>query len=266
MVTVVTGLWALQQAASEIGQGNVHVVDVVPPGEDPRTYELDPAEAARVRSAGLVIEAGGGFQPSFDAAAAGSAHVLDLSEADPGLPAYPWLSPFRMEQVARSIGSALERVDPAAKGTFANGEDNEQALLGSLDGDYLSTLGACPLHTIAASDPTFGLLDGRYLLKVVAIDGSRSQPLRPPQSTVEREVTLVRRLGVHEIYRDVWQPLDGLLEVQAEAGVRLGTLDPLTGEPPGGWPGHRKGYFELMEYNLQVLSNALDCPAPGTGA
>ena len=262
MVNVVTGLWPLEQAAIEIGQGNVTVHDVVPAGQDPRTYRLDAAQVRQVRTAGLVIEMAGGFQPSLAAAAAGARHVLDLPTAA-GNATYPWLSPHDMQGVAREIEAALVRVDPAARNTFANGEGDEAALLTSLDGDFISTLNSCSVRTVVTSGDAFGVLGGRYLLHVVPLDGSRTQPLRPSPATVAREVALVRHLGVHEIYRDVWQPPDGLLQVQAEAGVGLGTLDPLTGEPPGGWPKHLKTYFQLMEYDLQVISGGLGCPQSG---
>lgn len=262
MVTVVTGLWPLQQAAIEVGQGNAKVSDVVPRGQDPRTYRLDAAERHQVRSADLVIEMPGGFQPSLTAAAAGARHVLDLPGAAVRA-GYPWLSPHDMRGVARDIEAALVAVDPGARRTFANGEADEAALLGSLDGDFISTLDSCSARTVVTSGDAFGVLDGRYLLHVVPLDGARTQPLRPSQALVAREVSLIRRSGVHVIYRDVWDHPDGLLQVQAEAGVRLGTLDPLTGEPPGGWPKHLRSYFDLMEYNLQVITKGLGCAQSG---
>ncbi len=265
VVTVVTGLWPLQQAAEEIGQGNVKVLDVVPAGEDPLTYHLDAAQRAEVRSAGLVLEMSRSLQPSLATAAAGAAHVADLATAAGGPGSYAWLNPYAMERVARAIASALERVDPAARPTFANGRSDEISLLDSLDADYQGTLGQCPRHTLVASDAAFSVLDSRYPITVVPIDGSTPAPLRPSPATVAREVALVRRLGVKEIYRDIWQPPDGLLEVQAETGVRLGRLDPLTGVPPGGWPKGLKSYFSLMEHDLQDLADALGCYAPGEG-
>jgi zinc transport system substrate-binding protein len=262
VVTVVTGLWPLEQAAIEVGQGNVRVVDVVPRGEDPRTYRLDASEAHQVRTAGLVIEMPGNFQPSLSAAAAGARHVLELAPP-PGGAGDPWLSPQDMQTVARDIQAALAGIDPAARETFANGEDDEAALLSSLDGDFISTLDACSERTVVTSGDAFSVLDKRYQLHVVPLDGARSQPLRPSQALVAREVALIRRSGVRVIYRDVWEHPDGLLQVQAEAGVRLGTLDPLTGEPASGWPKHLTTYFQLMEYDLQVITNGLGCAQAG---
>ncbi len=262
VVDVVVGLWPLEQAATEIGQGNVSVRDVVPAGRDPRTYRLDAAERRQVRDAGLVIEMPGDFQPSLAAAAAGARHVLVLP-APAGGSGDPWLSPYDMQRVAADIETALVRVDPTARRTFANGEDDETALLGSLDGDFISTLEGCSARTVVTSGDAFGVLDRRYQLHVVPLDGPRTQPLRPPQALVAREVALVRNSGVRVIYRDVWDPPDGLLQVQAEAGVRLGTLDPLTGEPAGGWPDHLRSYFDLMEYDLQVITRGLGCAQTG---
>lgn len=265
VVTVVTGLWPLQQAIAAIGQGNVRAVDVVPAGQDPRTWRLDGGARSRVRSADLVVELGGGWQPTLTAAARGARHVLDLSRAIPHLPPYPWLNPYTMESIARAIAASLDRVDPQAKGTFANGEQDEQALLGSLDADFQSTLGSggCATQNLVNSDQAFTALDTRYQVHVVPIDGATPAPFFPDKATVAHELQVVRRAGVHEIYYDTWQKQDGLLEVEAEAQVKLGTLDPLTGIPPGGWPKGLKSYLNLMEYDLGAITNALGCPQPG---
>ncbi|MHB1929388.1 MAG: metal ABC transporter substrate-binding protein, partial [Acidimicrobiales bacterium] len=254
--------WPLAQAAAAVGQGNVRVVDVVPAGQDPATFRLTPAAREQVRRAGLVIETGPSLQPSCTAAAAGAAHVVDVA---PTGPAYPWLSPYRMEAVSRTIERALVAVDPAARSTFANGNLEEQALLSSLDEDYTSTLGDCPSQTMVTSDGAFTALGGRYQVRVVPVDGSTPAPLRPDAATIAREAATVRSAGVHKVYRDIWQPIDGLLPVEAEAGVTLATIDPLTGVPPGGWPRGARSYFDRMESNLETIAGALGCPNPGQG-
>ena len=264
VVTVAVGLWPLAQAAAAVGQGNVRVVDVVPAGQDPITYRLTAAQRQQVRHAGVVLEAAPSLQPSFTAAAAaaGAARVVDVAPAGPG---YPWLSPYRMESVSRAIEAALVAADPQAKPTFANGNADEQALLASLDGDYQSTLATCPSQAMVTSDAAFTALDGRYPVHVVAIDGPALAPLRPDASTIAREVATVRSAGVHAVYRDRWQPIDGLLPMQAETDVALRTIDPLTGVPPGGWPHGLSSYFSLMESNLELIAGAMGCFAPGQG-
>ena len=97
-IQVVTGLYPLTQAVEQIGQGKVAVTDVVPAGTDPTTYRLTAAQVAVVHRAAVVVEIGGGFQPSFEAAAlgAGAGAVVDLRAALGATDPYVWLDPVVM--------------------------------------------------------------------------------------------------------------------------------------------------------------------------
>jgi ABC-type Zn uptake system ZnuABC Zn-binding protein ZnuA len=260
VVTVATGLWPLSQAASQIGQGNVKVVDVVPAGSDPRTYHLDAAQVATVRHADVVLEMAPGFQPSFDAAAGGSSHTVELvasAHADP----YVWLNPYSMEAIGQTIYRAMRRRDPKAAHTFSNGVSNLEAQLGSLDDDYQSTLSACPDQTLVTVDDAFGVLHPRYPVvdEPIAPDGAISG--LPSPATVAAEAKVIRATGTDEIYNESWVPESDIIGATVETRVKVGELDTLAGPPPGGWR-HGSTYFSLMETNLSTISSALHCPNP----
>ena len=262
MLTVVTGLWPLGQAAAEIGQANAKVVDVVPPGSDPRTWTLTAAAAAQVRHAGVVLEIGGGFQPSFEAAAATAAPVVRLLPPGGATP-YVWLNPFTMEQAARTIAAAMQRADPGAASTFRTGLENEEADLGSLDSDYQSTLSTCPDQTLVTVDDAFAGLHPRYpVVDKAVVDG----PLTPTPSpaTVRAEVAAIRATGAKKIYNETWIPESDVLAATAQTGVQVGTLDTLEGPAaPTPWPYTAgKKYASLMETNLTTIAAALRCPNP----
>lgn len=260
VVSVVTGLWPLQQAVTQVGLGNVKVVDVVPAGVDPQTYALTPAQRAQVRGADVVVQDGGGFQPSFEAASAGARRVLDVASLAPAGDPYPWLDPHRMEAVASAVARTLTAADPKAAATFRTGLNAFEAQLGSIDGDYQSTLASCGSHTVVTATGTFDLLARRYPLKVVSLAGAGYPPLRPSQATVASQVAAIRSAGVNEILDQTWQPVGSIIAAAATAGAHIGMLDPLTGTPPGGWV-HGPSYFDEMEANLGVLSGVLKCSA-----
>jgi zinc transport system substrate-binding protein len=260
VISVVSGLWPLAQLAEAIGQGNVSVDDVVPPGSDPRTYVLTASDRARVRSAVVDLEIGGGFQPSFEAAAPGRTVRLLPS---PGASPYVWLDPYTMERTATVVARALERADPEADATFRTGLANVEAEIGTLDDDYQSTLSSCPDQKLVTVDDAFAGLHPRYPVTDIAIT---SGPLTPTPSvaTVRREVAAIRATGSDEVYNESWIPESDIIAATTVTRVKVGTLDTLEGPTTSvAWP-YRSGqeYVSLMELNLSTISSALHCPNP----
>ncbi len=270
VVTVVTGLWPLAEAATVIGQGNVTVDDVVPAGNDPSTYRLNAAQEARVHRGDIAVEMAGGFQPSFDAAAAGSAHLVQVPQATSAATSSPepyvWLDPHAMKGVARRIASALEAADPKAIGTFRNGLDNLEAQLDSLDADYQSTLSSCPDTTIVTVNHAFDVLDPYYPVTVRAIEPIGTTAGLPSKATERHEVAAIKATGTKEIYNESWIPGSDIIAATVTTRVKIGTLDTLSGAPSGGWMLSADGskYVSLMENNLGTIAAALHCPNPGT--
>src|SRR5215212_2631441 len=71
--TIVASFYPLAFAAQEIGGPTVSVENLTPPGAEPHDLEVSPSAVADLRSAGLVLLLGRGFQPQLeDAAGAGS--------------------------------------------------------------------------------------------------------------------------------------------------------------------------------------------------
>ncbi|MGH9121471.1 MAG: metal ABC transporter solute-binding protein, Zn/Mn family, partial [Acidimicrobiales bacterium] len=129
-ITVVTGLYPLAEAASQIGLGAVNVVDVVPPGANPLTYTLTPAQVNQVSQAAVALQADPSLQPSFSAAAA-HGHAVTISPVAGD--AEVWLNPFQWESAVGVIARALIAANPAAAGDYRNGEADFTDQLESVD-------------------------------------------------------------------------------------------------------------------------------------
>jgi len=260
VLTVYTGLYPLAQAVQQIGQSKVSVTDVVPPGADPTTYSLTPAQAAQIRRGGVVVEIGGGFQPSLEQAAAGAPQVLMLrSELDVATP-YIWLDPNMMQRAVALIAGAMEAADPAATGLFRQGEQAFAASVESTGIDYESTLSACPRTTIFTADSAFAAMSSDYGLRDIAVGSSPA----PQPSAVRGAATAMEGVGATTIFSEPWLPSATVDAVAAAAHAKLRVLDTLEGPPPGGWP-RQADYIKLMESDLGALSSALGCPNTATG-
>jgi zinc transport system substrate-binding protein len=259
-ISVVTALYPLAQAATQIGGSAVDVDDVVPAGSDPRSYRLSPAQVAEVRQAAVVIVAAPGFQPALDEAARGADRVLNLDTALNTHDPYVWLDPQLMVRAVTAIAASLETANPAAANGYRRGARAFSAEVASTGIDYQSTLSTCPRRAIVTADGAFAGMAHQY--------GLVDQVVRPADQAgpgLRAAATASRATGATTAFHEPFVPPGPIDAVAGAAHLKLRTLDPLTGPPPGGWP-HQADYIRLMEANLGALNGALGCPDTGIGA
>ena len=252
---VATGVYPLGQIAGLIGQEKARSTDVVPGGADPLRYQLTPVQARQVRSAGLVLEVGGGFQPSFETAASGARTVVKVRPAGPASP-YVWLDPHTFNQAVGAIASAMEAADPEAAPLFRRNASSLQAQVSSLDIAYSSTLSACPDTTLITPDRAFSSMATSYSLQNIVV-GAPSVA-----SQVEAATQALAAGRTTSVITEPWVDNSGVTAVAASANAKVHSLDTLVGPPSGGWPSGAD-YFSLMEQDLGTLSSILGCPSPG---
>lgn len=251
---MVTALYPLAQAAEQIGRDKAAVTDVVPTGANPLQYQLSAGQVAAVRSAGLAVGVGGGFQPSFAAAAEGARSVLLLPPPAGGDP-YLWLDPASMGRAVSVLVMAMAKADPPAAALFRRNASSLQAQISSLGIDYSSILTACPYNVLITPDRAFTTMAKSYGLQSVVV-GAGSPP-----STVSTATATVTAGHARAVASEPWVDDSGVRAVATAAHVALRPLDTLVGAPGGGWP-PGANYFALMEQDLAGLSAILACPPP----
>jgi ABC-type Zn uptake system ZnuABC Zn-binding protein ZnuA len=248
VLDVVTGLYPLAEAVSQIGQSKVTVVDIVPAASNPRTYQPTAADKSLMNNAGLVLEVGGGLQPPFEAAATASSHVLALGGAPPSGP-YPWVDPAGMDAYVNRIESAMAAADPEASSLFKAGAQAFEAEVDSTGIDYQNTLAVCPRTTIFTADDAFSAMAAAYGLHDVVVGTS---PLS--QSAVSALSAQVHTSGAGDVFEEPWAGAAAVRAVAAVTDVGVRTLDTLVGASAGGTT-----YIQLLEANLSQLNDALAC-------
>ncbi len=255
--TVVTGVWALAQIAAAVGGGALHVVDVVPPGTDPMA-PLDAAEAAQVRAADVVVEVGGGYQPSLAAAASGDAHVVTVASSAQAADDGPWLDPADLDAVASRLAAVLATVAPAGSSTWSNGARDQAAEDSSLSADLHDSLSDCPRTTIVTPDRTFvDLADADGVTDRVV-----GAPAAPTGTQVAAATRVVEAARVTTVFSEPWVPAALVTAAARAAGAKVKSLDPLVGQPAGGYP-RGATYSDELEEDLGALTAALSCPQMG---
>jgi zinc transport system substrate-binding protein len=252
VLSVVTGLWPLGQLVSMIGGDKVAVDDVVPPGSDPITYEPGATAADAIRSAGLVLEVGGGFQPGIERAAAGASSVTEVGPLGHTGEPYVWLDPPTMQKVVTAVVAAMAAADPQAAPLFKQNGPGVAAQLQSLGIDFSSTFAACPGTTIITPDSAFSAMAADYGLHDTVVGP------RPAPAAISSIVSGLPSNGVTAGLTEPWVDSSGVTEVAAAGHFKTTEIETLVSAPDG-VPAAADNYFSQMEQVLNQVSAALGC-------
>jgi zinc transport system substrate-binding protein len=252
---VVAGFYPLAFAAEEVAGNRVEVTNLTPAGAEPHAVELSPRDVERIRSADLVLYAGGGFQPALEEAADGAEGAavevldgLDLREEDGEADPHVWLDPVRFAQVVERIGAEL-KVEASARQLASQ--------LHALDGEYREGLADCDRHELVTAHDAFGYLADRYGLEVIPIAGLAPE-VEPTPRDLEEIAELVEDRGVTTVFVEPLLSPEIGETVAREAGVETAMLNPLEGlteeELARG-----ENYLSVMRANLEALRAGLGC-------
>jgi zinc/manganese transport system substrate-binding protein len=264
----------LGDVVGELVGDEAQVVTLMKPDADPHSFEISAQEAARLRSADLVVSNGlgleEGLQQHLDEASAedvpafvagDAVDVLDYSEGDAeGSPdSHFWTDPGRMIDVVDSLGpvlAALDGVDPTA---VRDRTDGYRAELERLDSEMAAAFAAIPAErrALVTNHHVFGYLADRFDFDVVgAVIPGGTTLAAPSASDLADLVDAVEQTGVPTIFAESSSP-DRLVQALAsEADIRVEVVElfteSLTG-PEGGAP----DYLAMMRVNTQRIATGL---------
>jgi zinc transport system substrate-binding protein len=252
--------YPLEFVVERVGGDLVDVGGITPPGADPHSLELSPAQVAEIDAADLVVyiptlqaavdEALAVTEPAavFDAAEASGVKEESLAH-DPHL----WLDPELMEGIAGGIADRLAELDPDNADVFAANADSLVADLQELDTAYADGLADCAGATLVVSHDAFGYLADRYDLDQVGISGIN--PDAEPSPARLREVgAIVEENDVHTIFFEVITSPDVTQALAEDIGVETAVLDPIEGQTDAD-----ADYLDVMYANLEALRAGLTC-------
>ena len=251
VLSVVTGVYPAAEMAQLIGVDKVAVVGIVPAGVDPINFQPTAAQTGEIRSAGLVVEVGGGFQPAIEAAARGARSVVDLRVPTAGADPYPWLDPTGMGRMVTALTNAMAAADPQAAPLFRRNATGIEAQISSLGIDWSSTLESCPGTTILTPDNALTQMAADYGLKDQVVAGV---PLAGQIAALALQLKTGGRVAA---LTEQWVDDGGVQAVAAAAHLSPHAFNTLI-DPPAA-PSSSTTYFSVMERNLGVISSALGC-------
>jgi zinc transport system substrate-binding protein len=279
---VAVSFFPLEDIARAVGGDTVHVVALVPPGQDAHEFEPTPQQLTRLERADAVVYLGSGFQPSLEKEVDGlptRVRRVDLLKDQPLLPVagplagtdgavdgeavgnqldpHVWLDPARMATMASDVAAALRALTPSAATSIDANLARYLARLDVLHHDFTVGLERCRSRVLVTSHRAFGYLAAAYGLQQVSIAGVSSTD-EPSARTLRAVADYVRAKGVGTVFFQQSLPRDLAQTVAGEAGARVAMLDSLEAPTQAQRTAH-DDYDSLMRADLASLRQGLEC-------
>ena len=187
MVTVLPQV----EFVNAVGGARVDVRAMVPPGANPHTYEVTPAQMAKLSAAALYFKVGSQIEfeltwlDKLTAQNKGMTVVdcnkgIELMQSadpdEPGIDPHTWTSPQNVKIMVNNICAGLVQLDPLRKGYYEGNRDTYVQKLGALDVDIKSSLAGTGNRTFIVYHPAWGYFARAYGLQQLGIEKEGKEP------------------------------------------------------------------------------------------
>ncbi len=271
LVAVTTNI--LGDVVEQVVGDTADVMVLMPRGADPHSFEVSAQEAARLRSADLVVENGLGLEEGVArhvaAAAADGVPVFTAGDAvdvlawttddDSGPDPHFWTDPARMTAVVDALGAELHDVDGIDDAALDTGLDAYRDELADLDDDMGAAFAALPeeRRALVTNHHVFGYLADRFGFRVVGAVVPSGTTLASPSAADLRDLAFaIEDADVPTIFVDASQParLAEVLADEADVRVDIRSLptESLSAEGDGA-----ATYLAMMRANTDAIVDGL---------
>lgn len=261
---VITSFFPLYEFSKQVGQDNVNVQLLVPPGIEPHDWEPTIKDIDKMKKSSLVVINGIGFETwvedilSISSAkinVVDTSHGIDFKEfeviqkANRSSDPHIWLNPIMAKNQVINIKNALVSIDPKNESYYTANAEDYLSKLDSLDTKIKSELGSCKKDFVTFHS-AFSHFADQYGLNQHSIVSS-SPNAEPTPQTLEKIITLAKQLNIKVIFaEETINPR--ISEVIAnEIGGKvlvLSTMEIFESNV---------GYIDKMEKNLEHFKEAL---------
>ncbi|WP_418956952.1 metal ABC transporter substrate-binding protein [Streptomyces tritici] len=174
-------------------------------------------------------------------------------ESEAGGDPHIWLDPVKYAEVAKGVGAALKKADPAHAADYQKNTDALVKQLGELDTAFEQGLKNTATRTFITTHSAFGYLAERYKLDQEGIQGLDPESEPSPARIKELQAT-AKEEKVTTVFFETLASDKTAKTLAKDTGLKTDVLDPLEGITD-----RSKGddYMEVMQANLTALKKAL---------
>jgi len=234
MVTVLPQV----EFVNAVGGDRVEVTTMVPPGANPHTYEVTPAQMTKLSKAKMYAKVGSPLEFELtwlDKLAAQNHNMLMvncgqgiglLESADPdepGIDTHTWTSPQNVKTMVNNICTGLSQISPADRSYFEKNRDSYLAKLDVLDADIRSSLTGIGNPTFIVYHPAWGYFARDYGLKQLGIEREGKEP---QAAYMARLIQEARERNIKVIFVSPQFDTRSAEAIAREIGGRVVSIDP----------------------------------------
>jgi ABC-type Zn uptake system ZnuABC Zn-binding protein ZnuA len=267
--------------AAAVGGDLVAVDTIVPAAVDPEAFEPRPGDLEKIRSAGLLVRVGLGYDYWLDKLVrqtgdkrlkrGGEAYV-DASTGVPLLevsgqsvvnegghahgvanPHY-WLDPENAKIVSLGIAEGLARVMPAERARIAGNRERFVADLDRAVARWTAQLAPVAGVKLVAYHNSWPYFARRFRLDVIGIIEPKPG-VAPSPAQLARLVAAGKKSAVRAVVHEPYEPEDASRFMAQKLGVPFVLLATSVGSAP-----EAKDYFALFDHNVAILARAVGAP------
>ncbi|MET9883546.1 metal ABC transporter substrate-binding protein [Streptomyces sp. NPDC006430] len=284
-LAVTASFYPLQFLAEQIGQDHVKVSTLTKPGVEPHDLEITPKQTGQLGESDLVLYLKG-LQPAVDKSVAqsGVKNIVDAAtltelevhgssghdhtahegeeghaggeghdHGEAGEDPHIWLDPVKYAEVAKGVGTALEKADPDHAADYRKNTDDLVGKLTALDTEFKDGLKNTASKTFITTHSAFGYLAERYGLDQEGISGVDPESEPSPARMKELQAVATKD-NVSTVFFESLVSDKTARTLAADTGLKTDVLDPLEGITD---KSQGADYFEVMRSNLKNLQKAL---------
>ena len=274
-VSVCVSTFALYDIVKHIAPKSIDIVNILPFGVDPHSFEMTPKLMAQIQDSALVIYSGAGLEPwvekmSFQSPVINMSQNMHLLELGKGahehhdeehtsssIDPHYWLDFTNMQRATRLITKELIKLQPKYEKEYTKNMHDYIKMLEKLDVVYEKELSACERDTVIINHNAIGYLAQRYHFHVLSLSGL-SPEAEPTSSDIKRVLQEIQKYRVQTVFYENFVNSKVIKTVANDASIAVDTLDPL-GNITADEAKKEMSYESLMYKNLKKLSKALLC-------
>jgi len=268
----------LYDIVTHIVEGDIEVVNILPFGVDPHSFEMTPKIMSKIEKSSLVFYSGAGLEPwvskiefkckAIDVSKSVKLRRLDSDEfefhkhhdaqcAHNSLDPHYWLDFDNMKKATKVITQALITLEPKNKSVYLKNRDVYLQMLDKLDAAYSNNLATCRVNHIILNHNSMGYVAHKYSFHAESLSGL-SPESQPTPNDIKRIINEINENGITTIFFENFVSSKVIKTIAKDTGAKVEVIESL-GNITADEAKAKVTYKELMYKNLDKLSKALMC-------
>jgi len=265
-------IFPIADIARRIAGPDLRVIQILPAGASPHTFDLTPGQVRGLQSARIIFKIGGvddwvdGVAESLPRQAAiitlhkgialkpshehGHDHAGGAASGHDEFDPHYWLSAANGVVMARNIAAALSAADPSRAALYDRNYCAYARELTDVHNEIKKELSSLKRNKMIVFHDGWRYFAAAYGLEIAAV--FQASPGREPAPRDIQELyAQVRRFGIRTVFSEPQLPTASLEPMLEDLGLELVVLDPLGGASTS------DSYVDLLRRNARAILRAL---------